>query len=114
MLIVKVTILCCYKGCDNNRLFIDVYAGEAGSIHDWTLYQRSTLYRRIQNNNIAVINDGHLIEDLANSLSPNILVGFKVYENLTNRQRNFYYYLSSARGVFENAFALLKGRFRRL
>jgi hypothetical protein len=47
-------------------------------------------------------------------LSSNLLVGFKDYGNLTNRQRNFNYYLSSARAVIENAFALLKGRFRRL
>lgn len=100
--------------CDNKQLFIDVYAGEAGSIHDMTLFKRSDLYHRIINNEISFYNDAHLIGDLAYKLQTYLIVGFKRIAPLTQRQRNFNVMLSRKRCIIENAFALLKGRFRRL
>lgn len=100
--------------CDHRRLFIDVYAGEAGSIHDYTMYKRSPLYQSIQRGEIIFYEDNHLIGDLAYKLDTNLLVGFKNNGHLTDAQKNFNYVLNKARVTIENAFALLKGRFRRL
>ncbi|KAJ8968795.1 hypothetical protein NQ314_002103 [Rhamnusium bicolor] len=97
--------------CDHNKLFIDVYAGEAGSIHDYTLFLRSDLSRRPDEN---FYNDTHLIGDLAYKLTTKLIVGFKNFGLLTDRQKVFNKVLAKARAVIENAFALLKGRFRRL
>ncbi|KAJ8943788.1 hypothetical protein NQ314_009655, partial [Rhamnusium bicolor] len=44
----------------------------------------------------------------------NLMVGFKDNGRLTLRQKNFNVILSKIRVKIENAFALLKGRFRRL
>jgi hypothetical protein len=38
--------------CNHKKAFTNVYTGEAGSIHDYTLYRRSDLAVQIQNGNI--------------------------------------------------------------
>lgn len=95
-------------------LFTDVYAGEAGSIHDMNLFRRSDLYRRIVNNDAVFYNDSHIIGDLAYKLSTYLMVGFKRNQQLNARQMNYNVTLSKIRAIIENAYALLKGRFRRL
>jgi hypothetical protein len=91
-----------------------VYAGEAGSIHDYTLYKRSDLYSGMRNGKIIFYDNNHLIGDLAYKLETNLLVGFKNNGNITLREKNFNYILNKSRVTIENCFALLKGRFRRL
>ncbi|CAH1373259.1 unnamed protein product [Tenebrio molitor] len=100
--------------CDHRRLFTDVYAGEAGSIHDYTLYKRSDLYSGIRNRELTFHDNNHIVGDLAYKLETHLLVGFKNNRNITQREKNFNYILSKARVTIEIAFALLKGRFRRL
>lgn len=100
--------------CDSRRLFLDVYAGEAGSIHDARLYKKSDIYEKIRNNLITFPENSHLIGDLAYPLSRTLLVGFRDNGNLTGTQRNFNHKLNQVRVVIENTFALLKTRFRRL
>lgn len=100
--------------CDDQKLFTDVFAGVAGSVHDARLFQLSDLYQRIQDNLIEFPNNSHLIGDLAYPLSDKLIVGFKNNGNLNNLQQNFNRKLNKARVVIEHAFAFLKGRFRRL
>lgn len=95
-------------------MFLDVYAGEPGSIHDMRLFRKSDLYERINNLLIDFYEDSHLIGDLAYKLSSYLLVGFKNIDRLNNREKSFNYKLSQCRVVIENTFGLLKGRFRRL
>lgn len=59
-------------------------------------------------------NNSHLVGDLAYKLDSNLMVGFKDHGHLTVRQKNFNVILNKVRVKIENAFALLKGRFRRL
>lgn len=98
--------------CDNKKRFIDCYAGEAGSIHDACLYRRSPL--SIQLNTMVLPQDGHLLGDSAYPLLTNLLVPFKDNGHLTNIQKNYNLKHSKTRVAIEQAFALLKGRFRRL
>ncbi|KAJ8955932.1 hypothetical protein NQ314_006781 [Rhamnusium bicolor] len=100
--------------CDHKMLFTDVYTGEVGSLHDYTLYRRSELYLAIQTQQIRFFDGTHLVGDLAYKLHTNLMVGFKDNGHLTLRQKNFNVILSKIRVKIENAFALLKGRFRRL
>lgn len=100
--------------CNHKKLFIDIYAGEAGSLHDSNLFNKSDLAERIRNQSVTFYNDSHLIGDLAYKLSTTLMVGFKNLNNITRRQRNFNNKLNVCRADIENAFALLKGRFRRL
>ncbi|XP_031359497.1 putative nuclease HARBI1 [Photinus pyralis] len=101
--------------CDHSKVFLDVYAGEPGSMHDMRMFRKSDLYYRIINNEIEFPQDSHLIGDLAYKLSTTLMVGFKNLGGLTNaHQMNFNYKLSRCRVDIENAFGYLKGRFRRL
>lgn len=78
------------------------------------LFRKSDLFNRINNLSVEFPNDSHIIGDLAYKLSEKLIVGFKNIGGLTNRQKNFNKKLSQCRVVIENAFAYLKGRFRRL
>lgn len=100
--------------CDNRKLFTHVYTGEPGSIHDNRLFEKSDLYEDIENGEITFPNNSHILGDLAYKLTEYLIVGFKNNGFLTDRQRNFNIKLSQIRVTIENAFALLKGRFRRL
>lgn len=100
--------------CDPEKLFIDVFVGVPGSVHDSRLLSMSDLSERIQNGEITFPNNGHLIGDLAYTLSINLMVGFKNFGNLTPRQIRYNTKLSKTRVIIENAFAYLKGRFRRI
>lgn len=78
------------------------------------LFRKSDLYVNIKNLSIDFYEDSHIIGDLAYKLSTYLLVGFKNIERLNNREKYFNNKLSQCRVVIENAFGLLKGRFRRL
>ncbi|KAK4872990.1 hypothetical protein RN001_015019 [Aquatica leii] len=69
---------------------------------------------QIRNREVIFYNDGHLVGDLAYKLTPTLMVGFKNFGNMTEPEINFNKRLSMCRIDIENAFALLKGRFRRL
>ena len=56
----------------------------------------------------------HLLGDPAYPLTERLLVPYKDTGRLGRREHNFNYRLSTARCTIERAFALLKGRFRRL
>ncbi|KAF2893940.1 hypothetical protein ILUMI_12229 [Ignelater luminosus] len=78
------------------------------------LFKKSDLYNRISTNNIDFSNNTHIIGDKAYPLATYLMVPYKDNGNLTPREKNFNLMLSKSRAVIENAYALLKGRFRRL
>lgn len=100
--------------CDHRYLFTDCYAGEAGSIHDACLFRRSDLASDILDGTNEFPFDSHLIGDGAYTLTTKLLVPFRNNGHLSDRQKNFNICLSSSRATIEQAFALLKGRFRRM
>jgi DDE superfamily endonuclease len=95
-------------------MFTDCYAGEVGSVHDACMLRRSDLASQMATDATMFPDGSHIIGDPAYPLSTNIMVPFKDNGRLDARQRNFNTTLSAARSVIERAFALLKGRFRRL
>ncbi|XP_066595395.1 uncharacterized protein [Prorops nasuta] len=94
--------------CDNKMLFTDIYAGEAGSLHDYTLYKRSEFYKDMQNGKVNFFRGSYLLGDLAYKLSTSLIVGFKDNGYLNHRQKLFNQKLSQIRVKIENAFGLLK------
>lgn len=98
---------------DSRKRFIDVYIGEAGSLHDARVLRRSPIYKRAATD----LNFFHGCFLLGDSAYPNLswlVPPFKDCGNLTTRQRTFNFKHSSCRIVIEHAFGLLKTLFRRL
>ena len=100
--------------CTSDMRFTDCYAGEVGSVHDATVLKRSDLYARMATDSGLFPADSHIIGDAAYPLMKNLMVPYKDTGSLTARQQRYNLSLSSSRCVIERAFALLKGRFRRL
>lgn len=99
---------------DYKKRFLDVFCGEAGSLHDARVLRRSVFYQKALNGHINFRNR-YLLGDSAYPTTLNWLVTpFKDNGNLTPQHHIFNFKHSSTRIVIENAFALLKGRFRRL
>lgn len=98
---------------DHKKRFIDVFAGEPGSLHDARLLRKSRLYSKIMEDPTFIGND-FLLGDSAYPNLSWLVTPFKDHGLLTQTQKMFNYRLSSKRVIIENAFGLLKGRFRRL
>lgn len=96
--------------CDVNKLFLDVFTGPPSKIHDARIFQLSFLSNEIQN----ISADYHLLGDAAYPLRKYLLTPYRDYGNLTAAQQNYNHKLSKTRVKIENAFGLLKQRFRQL
>lgn len=100
---------------NSKLLFIDVMAGEPGSMHDSRLLRKSALYRVANEDyNRLFYQKFHLLGDSAFPSLRWLLPPFKDNGLLSDEQRQFNYKHSATRVVIEHAFGLLKGRFRRL
>ncbi|XP_025153578.1 protein ALP1-like [Harpegnathos saltator] len=98
--------------CIHNLLFISVLAENVGSVHNAHVFRLSPVYQYIQSPQIYFPNNSHIIGDSAYSIHPHIMVPFKDNGQLTDRQKNFKFCLSSARMAIERTFGLWKGRWR--
>lgn len=99
--------------CDHRLLFRDVYIGEPGSVGDKRTFRRSPLGQNILRN-ASVVGDMFLLGDGGYSLTSKLIIPYRNLGNLTRRQRIHNYILSRCRSTIERAFALLKGKWRRL
>lgn len=87
--------------------------GVPGRVHDARAFGNSPLFQNIMHHNL--IPEGHhLIGDTAYPLSEFLLTPFKDIGHLTYEQIRYNIRLSSIRSIIERAFALLKGKFRKL
>jgi hypothetical protein len=93
--------------------FTDVYAGEAGSVHDACVFRRSPLQVAVASNQITIPSDKHLIGDTAYPLLKHLMVGFKDNGHLTEQQKRFNRAVSGIRSDIERAIGMFKLRFRR-
>ena len=78
------------------------------------LFIKSAFYRHITADESVIIPGGVLLGDSAYAESNFLVPPFKDYGNLSEKQLRINYLHSSTRMVVENAFGLLKCRFRRL
>lgn len=100
---------------DAKRRFISVYAGEPGSQHDARVFRRSPLYRLSNVERERYFpDDSFLVGDSAYPSTSYLVTPFRDNGRLTADQIDFNEKISKARVIVENAFAMLKGRFRRL
>lgn len=106
---------------DSEKKFLHVSTGYAGSIHDARVLRMSSLYTAVENNTILKAPlkriGGRavkplLVADPAYKLTTWSMKPYPQARGITVRQNNFNRSLSSARVVVEQAFGLLKGRWR--
>ncbi|XP_014675273.1 PREDICTED: putative nuclease HARBI1 [Priapulus caudatus] len=103
--------------CNHEMLFTYVYSGWPGSTHDSRVFKNSTLAIQCENDNkrrVFFPENSHLLGDSAYELTDMLLTPFKDNGNRSKIEMGYNYKHSSTRMKIENAFGLLKGRFRRL
>lgn len=96
-------------------MFIDVYCGEPGSLHDARVFRKSPLHRQCDVDVGSMFEDGKQL--LGDNAYPRLLWLVTPHRNnghLTAAQRDFNYRHSKTRITVEKTFGLLKGRFRKL
>lgn len=97
--------------CRHNRLFSHVFTGYPGSVHDSRVLQLSDLWESCPDK---CGRNYHILGDGGYPLRKWLLTPYRDNGHLTPEQKKYNTYHSSNRVVIERAFALLKGRFRRL
>ncbi|KAB0803778.1 hypothetical protein PPYR_00748 [Photinus pyralis] len=104
------------QGVVNSKMvFIDIYVGEPGSMHDARVFRRSALYKTATENPADLFYGKYkLIGDSAYPALDWLSTPKKDNGHLSNDDKDFNYRHSSTRIVVENAYGHLKGRFRRL
>ncbi|CAN7977763.1 unnamed protein product, partial [Ixodes persulcatus] len=98
--------------CDSDRKFLDVFLGHTGKTHDAQAFRRSFVL-----DDLPQICEGdkyHILGDVAYPLREYLLTPFRNYGKLVPDEVNYNLKLSQTRVRIENAFGLLKGRFRQL
>ncbi|XP_032675599.1 putative nuclease HARBI1 [Odontomachus brunneus] len=97
--------------CDAKKRFLDVFTGTSSKIHDARVFNLSFIKTMLPN---ICGNEWHILGDAAYPLTKYLITPYRDYGNLTEEQRNFNYKFSVCRVKIENAFGLLKARFRQL
>jgi len=102
--------------CDSSARFTFCYAGFPGSAHDQRVFANSSLGLALDASPKRYFpsNYYHVIRDSAFQLHEHVMVPYKDTGSLTVTEQTFNTQLSQTRRIIENAFGLLKGRFRRL
>ncbi|KAH6946366.1 hypothetical protein HPB50_013125 [Hyalomma asiaticum] len=98
--------------CDSKGRFQDVFTGPPSKVHDSRVLSLSSIQQDLPA--LCQVNKYHILGDAAYAIREHLLTPFKNYGNMTQDKSRFNYRLSSTRVVIENAFALLKQRFRQL
>ncbi|XP_055390197.1 putative nuclease HARBI1 [Condylostylus longicornis] len=99
---------------DSQMKFIDAFVGYPGSCHDAAMWNASPLKEAITNGSIVVPLDNHLIGDGAYALQTYMMVPFKENGFLTECESKYNTALSSTRVFVEQAFGILKKKWRML
>ncbi|XP_066603775.1 putative nuclease HARBI1 [Prorops nasuta] len=97
--------------CDAKKMFLDVFTGPPSKIHDARIFKLSFISSILPD---ICGNEWHILGDAAYPIKKYLITPYRDYGNLTEEQRNFNYKFSACRVKIENAFGLLKGRFRQL
>lgn len=98
--------------CDSNRRFQDVFTGPPSKVHDARVLKLSPVQEDLPT--LCEINRYHILGDAAYPIREHLLTPYKNYGNMTAEKNAYNDRHTSTRVVIENAFGLLKQRFRQL
>lgn len=97
--------------CDAKLRFLDVYTGIPSKIHDSRVLKLSFIGSELPN---ACAPKYHLLGDSAYPLRDYLLTPFRDYGNLSESEKLYNLKFCQTRVKIENAFGMLKSRFRQL
>ncbi|XP_066582100.1 putative nuclease HARBI1 [Prorops nasuta] len=101
--------------CDEKGKFIDILIGRPGRAHDAAVFRSSEIYKKLTDkDNPLLPHDQHILGDSAYPLLQSLMTPFKDHGNLSPAENDYNTRHASIRSVIERAFALLKGKWRRL
>lgn len=86
--------------------------GWPGRSHDAAVWKSSALGLKFENGEINIPPESHLLEDSAYPLRTYLLTPYRDNGFLSPTQKKYNYYHSSTRVCIEQAFGILKGKFR--
>lgn len=98
--------------CDARKRFVDVFSGIPSKIHDARVLKLSDVYEALPG--ICEGNKYHILGDAAYPTREWLIVPYKDYGNLSEKQKMFNKKFCATHVKIENTFGLLKGRFRQL
>lgn len=98
--------------CDPNGIFLDVFTGPPSKIHDAQVFKLSFVYQRLPE--LCSGGDQHLVGDETYPLSNHLMTPFKPSEKMNDVKIHFNECLKKSCQPVEQAFCLLKQRFRQL
>lgn len=98
--------------CDAKGRFQDVFTGTPGKIHDARVLRLSLVHEDLPT--ICEINKYHLLGDAAYPIREHLLTPYKHYGTMTPAKLAYNHRHAVTRVKIENAFGLLKQRFRQL
>jgi len=98
--------------CDARKRFVDVFTGIPGKIHDSRVLKLSDINEELP----GMCEQGKffILGDAVYSIREWLITPFRDYGNVSDKQRKFNKRFCATRVLIENAFRLLKGRFRQL
>ncbi|XP_036343532.1 putative nuclease HARBI1 [Rhagoletis pomonella] len=97
--------------CDANLKFIDVFTSVPSKVHDSRVLKLPFIGKELQK---LCLPKYHLLGDSAYPIRNYLLTPYGDYGNLTEHEKTYNYNFSQTRVRIENAFGLLKCRFRQL
>ncbi|KAG0442925.1 hypothetical protein HPB47_015477, partial [Ixodes persulcatus] len=98
--------------CDAKGRFQDVFTGPPSKIHDARVLRLSEVQEDLPT--ICKVDKYHLLGDAAYPIREHLLTPFKNYGGMTKAKIAYSHQHAATRVVIENAFGLLKQRFRQL
>lgn len=99
--------------CDASYVFLDVFVGFPGSVHDARVFYNSPLgIKARENPELLFPNNTHILGDSAYKCTNYLLTPYRDNGHLSRKQKNYNFKHSSTRVYIEQTFGLLKGRFR--
>lgn len=85
-----------------------------GRMHDACVFRNSPLFRALKDRRNQLLHEEHIIADSAYKLMYNVMTPFRDNGHLPEHHTRYNIKLSGIRSIIEQAFGLLKIKFRRL